>query len=204
MLTSEDQEAIISFIFSQDRYQELALAVLGVRQQITEKIIKEFSEKLTEKLNMKVKEIGDSWVINNYLGTERYSGIKIYKNAWVDSDKALYGVTLEVQDSKYRQFAVGVWNNRDVLGEDYDDGSIKDSLKVCLPKGWKNPWWPCCIFLQDPYRNWAEPTTLSRFIGNQREHSVDVLATRMLDIAKSAEVVIDSMVDKFRNMQPRV
>ncbi|SRR6266568_4967989 len=148
MFSNEDQEAILRFIFSREANVELALGVMAARQSISERIIKDFLTRLEAALDLKARQLGDSWKVVNELKPnpfKRHSQVYMTKQDWHD----LYRIFLSPANWGARGFFLGVWNNWDILGQRLDGGRIRDALEGHVRRGAIADQWPFWI--------WADP-----------------------------------------------
>jgi len=105
-----------------------------------------------------------------------------------------------MQSMNAKGFVLGVWNNWDKLGQRLDTGRISTALQGHLCSGRSNDWWPYYI-PADPYQNWVDEKTLSRFFGNACEETVSELSEGMLKIARATEQTIDTVLCEWRRQQ---
>jgi hypothetical protein len=201
MFSTEDQEAILRFVFSREANVELALGVTAARQRISERIIKDFLTRLEADLGQRARKLGDSWKVVNELKTnpfEQWLQVYLTKQDWND----LYRIALGPENYGAKGFILGVWNNWDTLGQRLDGGRIRAALEGSVRSGMASNWWPFYIWA-DPYRHWADERTLSRFFGDRGVQAVADLAGTMFNIAGTTEKVIDTVVHDWRERQSR-
>ncbi|MBA3965532.1 MAG: hypothetical protein H0X47_07130 [Nitrospirales bacterium] len=110
MFSTEDQEAILRYIFSHEANMELALGVIHARKAISERIIKDFLTRLEAKLVLEVRQLGGSWDVVNDLKKDpfqRYKQIYITKNDWKEDDQDLYRISLGPEKWDAKGFCLG-------------------------------------------------------------------------------------------------
>jgi len=201
MFSKEDQEAILHYIFSREANVELALGVMAARQSISERIIKDFLTRLEAALDLKARQLGDSWKVVNELKKnpfERHLQVYITKRDWND----LYRIFLSPDKWGARGFFLGVWNNWDILGHRLDGGRIRAALEGSVRSGGTADQWPFWTWA-DPYRHWSDERTLSCFLGDRGVQAVSDLAGVMFTIARVTKKVIDTVVHEWQEQQSR-
>lgn len=201
MFSTEDQEAILRYVFSHEANMELALGVIHARKAISERIIKDFLTRLEAKLVLEVRQLGGSWNVVNDLKKDPfqpYKQIYITKGDWED----LYRISLAPDKFGGKGFFLGVWNDWDRLGQQrLDGGRISEVLEGHVKSGKISNEWPFWMWAA-PYTDWVDEKTLTRFLGDKCDRSVSELADLMLNIAKTTETLIDKLVHDWPKKQP--
>lgn len=200
MFTTEDQEAIVRFVFSKEENVELALGVMAAGDAIREKIIKEFLTRLEDELRRKVAELGESWKVVNDLIKDpfkRWEEVYITKQQW----GGLYAVFLEPEKPGPSDFVLGVWGDRKKPPKGLDEGPVREALQQRFGRGMTNEGAPFYMRANERYRDWADGATLCGLHGDRAKQAIEYFANTMVAMAGATQTLIDSLVDKWGERQ---
>ncbi len=197
MMNRGEQEMVADYVFcdKDDKKVELALKVLGSRDEIQRRIIEEFVDKLRGCLKEK---LGTSWLIEDTITGDVHGHWR-----WIGATKkewdGLYRISLEPGYNKARS-CMGVWCNYREIKHGVDNGKIREAVEaqetgeVRYPTSGKPtedwPFW----FWAECYSNWDDEKVLFDLHKDCGEKALDYFGNTLIGIARDAEKVIGGIV----------
>lgn len=190
MFDNEDKEAILRYIFDNDKV-EMALGVVAVQVAIRERIIREFLRQLKAELRLRFKDSESAWLV----GPDKID--QLHEKYWLiyltkKTYKTHYSISLQPQKDGPKEFIFGVVHNLDGSPEGLNDARIQEALKGKVPTGKSTSWWPYYRYWE--HGDWTDLTTLCALWGESGKRAASTLADDMLKIAQETEEVIDDLV----------
>ncbi|HHW43584.1 MAG TPA: hypothetical protein GXX25_07210 [Desulfotomaculum sp.] len=185
MISKEEKEIILDFVFKDQDTLRMVLVAGAVYDEIRKKIIVSFSELLENEIK---KFLDNKWLIDNILKErplERYACFGVRKKEWGER----YGIYIEAQGTGAKEFIIGILKKPEAP----QINELKELLDNKCGQGNSHEWWVWYRKVDEHYKSWDDEHVLVEMYFKNEEH-INYFKEEILKIKELASDLIDKAV----------